>query len=330
MSTGRVTLLKDAIVRLRAADGTSHSRGLAFAVSLVLVQGLVVVVGFAVATGSAGFRQLLLDTIQASAPGPTSDLLTNAVEQATRVGREHRFLPLTIGLIGTLLHGDGHDGSARARDEPDLRHREGPAVRGEVHARVRTRDQRRRHGCSVVHASSHSAAVSSRTEALREVWLVLRWPLGIALAAVGLAALFRWSPKRRQPGWAWLAFGAESAWPAGRSPPGALALFFNFSKTFGDTYGSSQGSLPSSSGPSSRRSQSSTASPWPRSSKRCGREAGGAGSREGRGVLPRARLRLTRLPSDGPTRLEVSARRAGESVRTHVSRRSGCQPGCSY
>ncbi|HVH40985.1 MAG TPA: YhjD/YihY/BrkB family envelope integrity protein, partial [Labilithrix sp.] len=103
MSTGRVTLLKDAIVRLRAADGTSHSRGLAFAVSLVLVQGLVVVVGFAVATGSAGFRQLLLDTIQASAPGPTSELLTNAVEQATRVGRQHRYLPLTIGLIGTLL-----------------------------------------------------------------------------------------------------------------------------------------------------------------------------------------------------------------------------------
>ena len=53
---------------------TSHSRGLAFAVSLVLVQGLVVVVGLAVALGSAGFRQLLLDTIQASAPGPTSDL----------------------------------------------------------------------------------------------------------------------------------------------------------------------------------------------------------------------------------------------------------------
>ena len=88
-STGRIALLRDAVVRLRAADGTSHSRGLAFAVSLVLVQGLVIVVGFAVATGSAGFRSLLLDTIQSSAPGPTSDLLTNAVEQATRVGRQH-------------------------------------------------------------------------------------------------------------------------------------------------------------------------------------------------------------------------------------------------
>ena len=121
LNTGRVALLKDAVVRLRAADGTTHARGLAFSVSLVLVQGLVVVVGLAVATGSAGFRQLLLDTIQASAPGPTSDLLTNAVEQATRVGRHHRYLPLTIGLIGVARHRHDGDGPARASDEPHLR-----------------------------------------------------------------------------------------------------------------------------------------------------------------------------------------------------------------
>ena len=102
-STGRVALMKDAVVRLRAADGTSHARGLAFAASLVLVQGLVVVVGLAVALGSSGFRQLLLDTIGASAPGPTSDLLTSAIEQATRVGRQHRFLPLIVGLVGTTV-----------------------------------------------------------------------------------------------------------------------------------------------------------------------------------------------------------------------------------
>jgi uncharacterized BrkB/YihY/UPF0761 family membrane protein len=41
--------------------------------------------------------------IQASAPGPTSGLLTSAVEQATRVGRHHRYLPLTVGLVGTVV-----------------------------------------------------------------------------------------------------------------------------------------------------------------------------------------------------------------------------------
>ena len=43
---------------------------------------------------------------------------------------------------------------------------------------------------------------------LRTFWLVVRWPVGIGLVAAGLAVLFRWAPKRRQPGWAWLAFGA--------------------------------------------------------------------------------------------------------------------------
>ena len=33
LNTGRVALLKDAVVRLRAADGTTHARGLAFFVS---------------------------------------------------------------------------------------------------------------------------------------------------------------------------------------------------------------------------------------------------------------------------------------------------------
>ena len=84
-STGRLALLRDAIIRLRAADGTSHARGLAFAVSLVLVQALVIVVGFAVATGSAGFRSLLLDTIQSSAPPDES-----ASERSTSVASSPR------------------------------------------------------------------------------------------------------------------------------------------------------------------------------------------------------------------------------------------------
>ena len=45
LETGRLKLVKDAFVRLRAADGFSHARSLAFVTSLVLVQGLVAVVG---------------------------------------------------------------------------------------------------------------------------------------------------------------------------------------------------------------------------------------------------------------------------------------------
>jgi YihY family inner membrane protein len=239
-STGRMTLLKDAVVRLRAADGTSHSRGLAFAVSLVLVQALVVVVGLAVALGSAGFRQLLLDTIDASAPGPTSDLLTSAVEQATRVGRQHRYLPLILGLIGTLITATIAMGQLER-------------AMNRIYGVEKDRPFKEKYSVAFILAVSAGTALALAfvllafgrgivdDGAARSLWLVLRWPLGIALVAVGLAALFRWSPRRRQPGWAWLAFGAGVSVAGWTLVTAVLALVFNTSKTFGETYGSLAG-----------------------------------------------------------------------------------------
>jgi YihY family inner membrane protein len=239
-STGRMALLKDAVVRLRAADGTSHSRGLAFAVSLVLVQGLVVVVGLAVALGSAGFRQLLIDTIQASAPGPTSDLLTNAVEQATRVGRQHRYLPLTLGLIGTLITATVAMGQLER-------------AMNRIYGLEKDRPFGEKYKLAFVLAMSAGSAIALAFALLafgrglvddgaaRSIWLVLRWPIGIALVAGGLAVLFRWAPRRRQPGWPWLAFGAGVSIAGWTLVTAVLALVFNVSKTFGQTYGSLAG-----------------------------------------------------------------------------------------
>lgn len=240
LSTGRIALLKDAVIRLRAADGTSNARGLAFAVSLVLVQGLVVVVGIAVATSSAGFRQLLIDTIQASAPGPTSDLLTNAVEQATRVGRQHRYLPLTIGLVGVLITATVAMGQLeRAMNRIYGVEKDRPFADKYKLALALALS------AGVVIAASFALLAFGRgladAGAARSVWMVVRWPVGIALLAAGLAALFRWSPRRRQPGWAWLAFGAGVSVVGWTLVTAALALVFNVSKTFGQTYGSLAG-----------------------------------------------------------------------------------------
>ena len=43
---------------------------------------------------------------------------------------------------------------------------------------------------------------------LRDIWAVTRWPLALVLVTAALTALLRWAPKRRQPAWSWLAFGA--------------------------------------------------------------------------------------------------------------------------
>jgi len=240
LRTGRTALLRDAVVRLRAADGTSHARGLAYLVSLVLVQGLVVVVGIPVAPGSAAFRQLLLDTIQASAPGPTSDLLTSAVDQATRVGRHHRYLPLTIGLVGTILTATMTVGQLER-------------ATNRIYGIEKDRAFAEKYGRALVLALSAGAAIAVAfallafgrglvdSGALETFWLVVRWPVGIALVTAGFSALLRWAPRRRQPGWTWLAFGAGVSVVAWTLATIGLALVFNFSKTFGQTYGSLAG-----------------------------------------------------------------------------------------
>ncbi len=66
---------------------------------------------------------------------------------------------------------------------------------------------------------------------------MLRWPLAILLAAVGLGALFSYAPKRRQPQWPWLAFGAGVAVALWTIATLLLALAFRLSSNFGDTYG---------------------------------------------------------------------------------------------
>ena len=69
------------------------------------------------------------------------------------------------------------------------------------------------------------------------VWRVLRWPLALALVTASIALLFRWSPRRHQPAWSWLAYGAAISVVLWSLLTLALGLFFQSSTTFSTTYG---------------------------------------------------------------------------------------------
>ena len=69
------------------------------------------------------------------------------------------------------------------------------------------------------------------------LWEFLRWPIGLALMAATIALLFRWSPRRRQPAWSWLAFGAGVSVTLWCAVTVALGAFFGVSSSFGSTYG---------------------------------------------------------------------------------------------
>jgi YihY family inner membrane protein len=237
--TGRLRLVKDAFRRFRAADGFSHARSLAFIAELVLVQGVIALVGLASAMHRGGASDLIVRTMKTVAPGPAGTVLTQAVDQAHRAGASHRYLALTVGLVGALISGTTLMGQIERglnriygieRDRPTLR-KYGRAFLIAVTA-----------GLLVVAAFTGIAfggqiARSLDSDLAVRTWTAVRWPVAILLLAVAISAMFRLCPRRRQPGWTWLAFGATISVGLWVIVTVLLALFFSASSAFGQTYG---------------------------------------------------------------------------------------------
>ena len=237
MRTGRTRLVVDAYKRFRYADGFSHARSLAYAVNLVLVQGLIALVGFAAAFGNLEVSRTIVDTIQTAMPGLAGELLTDAVKQAREVGSNDRYLALTLGLIGTVITGATALGQIERalnrlygveRDRPTLE-KYGRALLLAVTA-----------GFLFVVAFvllAFGRDIGSDGGSLHSFWVIVRWPVGLALAGLALAGLLQHSPRRHQPHISWLAFGAGIGVVLWAGVTLTFGVMFNASSSFGDTYG---------------------------------------------------------------------------------------------
>jgi YihY family inner membrane protein len=239
VSTGRLRLARDAFKRLRAADGFSHARSLAFATGLVLLQGIIAVVGLASALSKGPASDVIVRTIRAAAPGPAGRLLTQAVDQAHRAGASHRYLALSVGLIGAIVTGCTFMGQL----ERGL---------NRLYGMEQDRPTLRKYGLALLLTLSAGflATVAFTAMALggpigsslgndqaARLWNGIRWPLALLLMTAAVALLFRWSPRRRQPAWSWLAFGATVSVGLWAIATIMLSLFFRTSTSFGQTYG---------------------------------------------------------------------------------------------
>ena len=236
LATGRWQLVKDSFVRLRAADGFSHSRSLAFVTSLVLVQGLIALVGLAAVLDLRIGREIIA-AIDAAIPGPASQLLTNAVAQAREVGSENRYLALCLGLVGTLITGTTAMGQIeRGFNRIYGIERDRPTVEKYGRAFVLTVCAGTGLACAfLLFAFGRQSGATDGF--LRATWPYLRWPLGLLVAILALAALLQWSPRRRQPAWSWLMYGAVICVAGWVIVTVALGAALSLSSSFGDTYG---------------------------------------------------------------------------------------------
>jgi YihY family inner membrane protein len=68
-------------------------------------------------------------------------------------------------------------------------------------------------------------------------WNIMRWPIGILLAMLATSAIFRRSPRRDQPGYTWLAFGAAVHLFLWTLATWGLSVYVGASGSFTTVYG---------------------------------------------------------------------------------------------
>ena len=239
-TTGRMKLAGDAFRRFRASDGTSHARSLAFLTSLLLVQGVIALVAIGSMLKTGTFTTFISNTLRSIAPGPAGKVFSQAVAQAHQAGNSNNAGPVLIGLAISLtitaasLMGQVERGLNRIygieQDRPTPQ-KYGRALVLAVSAGLLVI------GAFVAIAAGNSVGSSLVGHTAASAWNVIRWPLGLVFAAVGIALMFKWSPRRHQPGWSWLAFGSVVAVALWMIFTVALGLYLSNSSSFGETYG---------------------------------------------------------------------------------------------
>jgi YihY family inner membrane protein len=244
---GRRRLLADAVARFRSADGFSHSRALAFQLTLTLLPALIATVGLAAALDQDGFRRAVQEMIESVAPSPVAAILTQALGQGTAtVRQESGETAVTAGLIAAIVAGT----TAMAQVERGA---------NRIYGVERDRPFVRKYGVAFVLALTAgtlgllSVVVLLGGAALRDaagfgsgfdaVWRVARWPLGLGLVVASVALLLEVAPRRRQPEWSWLAVGAGVSATLWLVFMGALVMYFDVTGGFGATYGPLAGTI---------------------------------------------------------------------------------------
>jgi YihY family inner membrane protein len=239
LRTGRRQLLRDAFVRLRASDGFSHARSLAFVITLLLVQCVILLIGFAAALGDTDVSGTIVRSINEAAPGPAGKALADEVFHAYRTGTSGQYFVLAVVGVATLITGATLMGQMERalnrlygieQDRPTLQ-KYGRAALLALTAGV----------LAVVafggFALGHGIGEGFGDDTVTSIWRVVRWPLALALMAASIGLLFRWSPNRHQPEWSWLAWGSAISVVLWSVATLLLGAFFDTSTTFTTTYG---------------------------------------------------------------------------------------------
>jgi YihY family inner membrane protein len=236
-------LVRDSFIRFRYGDGFSHARAFAFQLCLAVVPFMIALAGLAADLGAKTPGQVVTDTIAAITPGASETLVHDLLAGTDRT-RDAGELALTLGLITGLVALT----TAMAQIERGANRiygveRDRPAPRKYLRAAILALVA----GLPALfgflllvagHPFSESAERHWAWAAhLETTWDVVRWPLSLGLIVVAVGLLFKWAPRRRQPGLSWLMFGAVVSTVLWWLASLLLAGYIKVSGGFGATYG---------------------------------------------------------------------------------------------
>ncbi|MEU9868086.1 YihY/virulence factor BrkB family protein [Actinomadura sp. NPDC048021] len=234
-------LARDSWIRFRYGDGMSHSRALAFQMCLSIVPGAIALVGLSSVAHQEQLGQVIELTLSRLAPGGDTDAVREVLGEQRR---SRDALALWLGLATALASLT----STMAQIERGA---------NRIYGMKRDRPFHRKYGRAAMLAVTAGAfMVSGFTvmaggdaiggalaevygwgDGLRTSFDLGRWPLGFLLALASTSVLFRASPRRRQPGHTWLAFGALVTMALWTLFTFCLAFYTGQHTTFGSTYG---------------------------------------------------------------------------------------------
>ncbi|MFD3531366.1 YihY/virulence factor BrkB family protein [Streptomyces sp. NPDC058664] len=247
---GGRTLLTDAFLRFRYADGFSHSRALAFQLALAVVPFVIALVGVASTLHSDGIGRTVELALTQIAPGASSALIEDVLATGRRsagtdaAGALAMWLGLGFAVLSLV--------SAMAQIERGT---------NRIYGIERDRPFARKYGRSLLltvgagmpmaagflvlvagdtlaeAVVTASGTASDAASGLPQWWNWAQIPAGVALAVIASAVILRWAPRRRQPGYTWLAFGSAVHLVLWIAATWLLALYVEYSGSFGAVYG---------------------------------------------------------------------------------------------
>ncbi|MFE9466770.1 YihY/virulence factor BrkB family protein [Streptomyces virginiae] len=241
---GSWRLARDSFVRFRYADGFSHSRALALQTVLSIVPLAIAAIGLSSVLHTEDIGRVAELTISRMANGPSQEMVDEALRESRRHAGDGGQAALWLGLLFSLVNVTTslcqvERGANRIygneRDRPFLR----KYSRGLVMAVLAGLPL----GLSFIltvlgtDLARAVAEVYHLGPATIRAWDILRWPVGVLLAVLATSAIFRLSPRRAQPGYTWLAFGAVVHLVLWLGATWALSLYVGASSSFTSVYG---------------------------------------------------------------------------------------------